>query len=57
MSYDFNTTHEKGFNLKENPNLKMLSYVLRNTAITPFQQDEYIFAGLSFLTDLTEEEL
>jgi hypothetical protein len=52
MTYDFNTTHQNGWDLKEHPNLKFISYVVRNTAITPFQQEEYIFAGLSFLTDL-----
>ena len=57
MSSDFNTTHQNGWDLKENPNIKFLSYVLVKTAITPFQQEGYMFAGFSFLSDLATEEL
>jgi len=51
-TFDFNTTHEDGIDLKAMfPILKKVNHVLKASTLTPFEENEFLYGGFSFITD------
>ncbi len=50
--YDFNTTHAKGIDLTKNTTVKFVAGLLRQTLLTPFEKDEFLFGGFRWISDL-----
>lgn len=52
LLFDFNWKHQNGIDFKEKyPTLKFIAGMLRNSVITPFEEDEFIYAGFSWISD------
>ena len=52
MSDNFNLSHSSGINLvKKWPTLNFIAGLAKNSILTPFEQDEFIYAGFKWISD------
>jgi len=56
-AYDFNTTHQNGTDFKDiYPTLKFINGMLKGSVITPYELDDFIYGGFSWITDFGQTE-
>lgn len=52
---NFNIVHSTGTDLKDRfPTLKFVNGLLKNSYLTPYMEDEFIYGGFSWITDFGE---
>jgi len=49
--FDFNESHQNGIDLKKNLTVKFVAGLLRQSIITPYQQDGFIYGGFKWISD------
>jgi hypothetical protein len=53
MVYDFNYSHQDGIDLaKKNLTIKFVSGLFRQSIITPYQVDGFIYGGFRWISDI-----
>jgi len=49
--FDFNESHQNGIDLKKNLTVKFVAGLLRQSIITPYQEDGFIYGGFKWISD------
>ena len=57
MADDFNIVHSKGLDLtKKYPTTAFINGLARNTIVSPTVQEQFVYAGFKWISDLGSEE-